>query len=65
MGKRQGAGAGEGKAADGGTSANLGFEAKLWLGADKRRNNMDAAEYTCTVSSHCAALTPRRSSTGK
>ena len=26
------------------TSANLGFEAKLWLTADKLRNNMDAAE---------------------
>ena len=25
------------------TSANLGFEAKLWLAADKMRNNMDAA----------------------
>ena len=25
-------------------SANLGFEAKLWLTADKLRNNMDAAE---------------------
>ena len=23
----------------------LGFEAKLWLTADKLRNNMDAAEY--------------------
>ena len=27
------------------SSANLGFEAKLWLAADKLRNNMDAAEY--------------------
>ncbi len=26
--------------------ANLGFEAKLWLAADKLRNNMDAAEYS-------------------
>ncbi len=26
------------------TTANLGFEAKLWLAADKLRNNMDAAE---------------------
>ena len=25
------------------SSANLGFEAKLWLTADKLRNNMDAA----------------------
>ena len=27
------------------SNANLGFEAKLWLSADKLRNNMDAAEY--------------------
>jgi len=27
------------------SSANLGFEQKLWLAADKLRNNMDAAEY--------------------
>ena len=27
------------------SSANLGFEAKLWLAADKLRNNMDAGEY--------------------
>jgi type I restriction enzyme M protein len=27
------------------SNANLGFEAKLWLTADKLRNNMDAAEY--------------------
>jgi hypothetical protein len=26
-------------------AANLGFEAKLWLAADKLRNNLDAAEY--------------------
>ena len=26
------------------SSANLGFEAKLWLAIDKLRNNMDAAE---------------------
>jgi len=25
------------------STANLGFEAKLWLTADKLRNNMDAA----------------------
>ncbi len=35
------------KAAD--TSANLGFETKLWLAADKLRNNMDAAEYKHVV----------------
>ncbi len=29
------------KSAD--SSANLGFEAKLWLAADKLRNKMDAA----------------------
>jgi hypothetical protein len=27
------------------TSANIGFEAKLWLAADKLRRNMDRAEY--------------------
>lgn len=31
------------------TAANLGFEAKLWLAADKMRNNMDAAEYKHVV----------------
>ena len=31
------------------SSANLGFEAKLWLAADKLRNNMDAAEYKHVV----------------
>ena len=38
----------KGKAAGNGT-ANLGFEAKLWLTADKLRNNMDAAEYKHVV----------------
>ena len=28
---------------------NLGFENKLWLAADKLRNNMDAAEYKHVV----------------
>jgi type I restriction enzyme M protein len=28
-----------------GTTANLGFEAKLWAAADTLRNNMDTAEY--------------------
>ncbi len=37
-----------GKTAGKGT-ANLGFEAKLWLTADKLRNNMDAAEYKHVV----------------
>jgi predicted lipid carrier protein YhbT len=27
------------------STATIGFEAKLWLAADKLRNNMDAAEY--------------------
>ncbi len=27
------------------STAIIGFEAKLWLAADKLRNNMDAAEY--------------------
>jgi type I restriction enzyme M protein len=31
------------------SSANLGFEHKLWLAADKLRNNMDAAEYKHVV----------------
>lgn len=31
------------------SSANLGFESKLWLSADKLRNNMDAAEYKHVV----------------
>ena len=32
-----------------GSSATIGFEAKLWLAADKLRNNMDAAEYKHVV----------------
>lgn len=35
--------------AAGSATANLGFEAKLWLTADKLRNNMDAAEYKHVV----------------
>ena len=31
------------------TSANIGFEATLWLAADKLRSNMDAAEYKHVV----------------
>jgi type I restriction enzyme M protein len=31
------------------SSANLGFEAKLWLAADKLRSNMDAGEYKHVV----------------
>ena len=27
------------------TTANVGFETKLWATADALRNNMDAAEY--------------------
>jgi type I restriction-modification system DNA methylase subunit len=32
-----------------GTTATLGFEAKLWAAADALRNNMDAAEYKHVV----------------
>ncbi len=42
--KRKGKGSGKDA-----SSANLGFEAKLWLAADKLRNNMDAAEYKHVV----------------
>jgi len=45
---RRGKAAGTGMATATGT-ANLGFEAKLWLTADKLRNNMDAAEYKHVV----------------
>jgi type I restriction enzyme M protein len=31
------------------STANIGFEAKLWSAADKLRNNMDAAEYKHVV----------------
>jgi hypothetical protein len=31
------------------STATFGFEAKLWLTADKPRNNMDAAEYKHAV----------------
>jgi type I restriction enzyme M protein len=37
------------KATKNDSAANLGFEAKLWLAADKLRNNMDAAEYKHVV----------------
>ncbi len=30
---------------DNGTSANIGFEQKLWAAADKMRGHMDAGEY--------------------
>src|SRR5437667_8434834 len=32
-----------------GNGANLGFEEKLWLAADKMRGHMDAAEYKHVV----------------
>jgi type I restriction enzyme M protein len=32
------------------STANIRFEAKLWLAADKLRNNMDAAKYKRVVS---------------
>lgn len=35
-----------------GSTANIGFEAKLWLAADKLRNKMDAAEYKLVVLGH-------------
>jgi type I restriction enzyme M protein len=38
-----------GKTNNGDTSANLGFEQKLWAAADALRNNMDAAEYKHVV----------------
>ena len=37
------------KASSNGNGSNVGFEAKLWLMADKLRNNMDAAEYKHVV----------------
>jgi len=37
------------KSASSDSTAHLGFEAKLWLSADKLRNNMDAAEYKHVV----------------
>jgi hypothetical protein len=42
------------------STANLGFEAKLWLAADKLRNNMDAARInssTFPTDHHAASLT--------
>jgi type I restriction enzyme M protein len=36
-------------AGDSATTANLGFEAKLWAAADAQRNNMDAAEHKHAV----------------
>ncbi|MFM8173721.1 MAG: type I restriction-modification system subunit M N-terminal domain-containing protein, partial [Pirellulaceae bacterium] len=37
------------KASETKSTATIGFEAKLWLAADKLRNNMDAAEYKHVV----------------
>jgi hypothetical protein len=34
---------------DGNGTANIGFEAKLWLAADKLRGTMDSGEYKHTV----------------
>ena len=36
------------------TTANLGFEAKLWAAADALRNYMDAAEYKHVVERQAA-----------
>lgn len=41
------------------SSAHLGFEAKLWLAADKLRNNMDAAEYNPRGTSDMPIEAPR------
>src|SRR6266567_6988927 len=40
---------GKSKSSSSNNSANVGFEAKLWLAADKLRSNMDAAEYKHVV----------------
>ena len=47
MGKKRSAKNKRGQA--NGNGANLGFEATLWLAADKLRNNLDAAEYKHVV----------------
>jgi type I restriction enzyme M protein len=39
----------KGKTKNDATTANLGFEVKLWAAADALRNNMDAAEYKHVV----------------
>lgn len=44
------------RAAD--SAANLGFEAKLWLAADKLRNNMNSAQYTRHLSKPYFAHSP-------
>jgi type I restriction enzyme M protein len=46
--KRKAAGKRSSKKSNG-NGANLGFEQKLWLAADKLRSNMDAAEYKHVV----------------
>jgi type I restriction enzyme M protein len=40
---------GKSKNSSSNNSANIGFETKLWLAADKLRSNMDAAEYKHVV----------------
>jgi type I restriction enzyme S subunit len=40
------------------STANLGFEAKLWLAADKLRSNMDAAREPIGLDKVSAALFP-------
>ena len=40
---------GKSKNSSSNNSADIGFEAKLWLAADKLRSNMDAAEYKHVV----------------
>ncbi len=41
-------------------SANIGFEAKLWLAADKLRSNMDTAEYKHVVPTRPPSRSQRR-----
>jgi type I restriction enzyme M protein len=40
------------------STATIGFEANLWLTADKLRNNMDAAVYKHVVSGQLFNSTP-------
>jgi type I restriction enzyme M protein len=49
MGKKKAARKKSASSSSNGNGANLGFEQKLWLTADKLRNNMDAAEYKHVV----------------
>ena len=46
------------------STATIGFEAKLWLTADKLRNNMDAAEYSRAERDRSRDSVTCRASTG-